>query len=254
MELSFEGKVVVVTGASTGIGAAIAGGFAAAGAQVAVHYNASAEAASRVVEAITSSGGRADAFRADVTDPAALQGFLDAVVDRLGPIDVLVNNAGGLVERKPLDEAPDELYEAIMNLNVRSVFQACRIVLPAMRERGSGSIVNVASIAARNGGAGGAVLYASSKAAVATMTRGLAREVADSGIRVNAISPGVFDTPFHERHTDPEVYAALEKSVPLGRAGRPDECVGPALFLASDRAASYVTGQVLEVNGGQFAP
>jgi 3-oxoacyl-[acyl-carrier protein] reductase len=122
-----------------------------------------------------------------------------------------------------------------------------------MRERGSGNIVNVASIAARNGGAGGSVLYASAKAAVATMTRGLAKEVAEQGVRVNAVSPGVIDTPFHVQ-TDPKVFAALEASVPLRRAGRPDECVGPVLFLANEAAASYVTGQVLEVNGGLMAP
>jgi 3-oxoacyl-[acyl-carrier protein] reductase len=252
--LGFENQVVVVTGASTGIGAAIARGFAVAGATVVVHYNASSEAASRVAEQIAAAGGRAETVRADVTRPVELQGLFDTVLDRHGRIDVLVNNAGGLVERVSLDEATDGTYGAIMDLNVRSVFQACRAVLPGMRERGSGAIVNVASIAARNGGAGGSVLYAASKAAVATMTRGLAREVAPDGIRVNALSPGVIDTPFHERHTDPEVYAALEASVPLGRAGRAHECVGPALFLASDTAASYVTGQILEVNGGQVSP
>jgi 3-oxoacyl-[acyl-carrier protein] reductase len=254
MRLSFDNQVAVVTGSSTGIGAAVARGLAAAGALVIVHYNASAEAAARVTEQIAADGGRAQMLQADVTDPAALQGLFDTVIDRCGSIDVLVNNAGGLVGRKPVAEAPDELYGAIMDLNVRSVFQACRAVLPAMRERGSGSIVNVASIAARTGGGGGAVLYSSAKAAVATFTRGLAREVAVDGIRVNALSPGVIDTPFHERFSTPELFQALEAAVPLGRAGRPEECVGPVLFLASDTAASYVTGQVLEVNGGQLAP
>jgi 3-oxoacyl-[acyl-carrier protein] reductase len=254
MLLSFEDQVVLVTGASTGIGAATARAFADAGATVAVHYNASAEAAANVVGEIAAAGGEAQLHRADVSQPEAAAALVGEVLDWHGRIDVLVNNAGGLVGRTPLDEATDGYYEEVMDLNVRQVFQACRAVLPGMRERRAGSIVNVSSIAARSGGAGGAVLYASAKAAVATMTRGLAREVAPAGIRVNALSPGLIDTPFHERHTDPKVFEAIQSRVPLGRAGRPDECAGAVLFLASEAAASYVTGQVLEVNGGEMSP
>jgi 3-oxoacyl-[acyl-carrier protein] reductase len=254
MELSFTDRVVLVTGASTGIGAAIARGFAAAGATVVVHYNSSADAASAVVTDIASAGGDAWAIRADVSAPDAVQGLVDAVVTRHGRIDVLVNNAGGIVERSPIDEMSDELYGQVMDLNVKSVFQACRAVIPVMRSAGRGTIVNVASVAARNGGAGGAVLYASAKSAVATLTRGLARELATEGIRVNALSPGLVDTPFHTRYTKPEVFSGLAASIPMQRAAQPEECVGPVLFLASELAASYVTGQILEVNGGQLMP
>jgi 3-oxoacyl-[acyl-carrier protein] reductase len=253
MFLSYEGQVVLVTGAGSGIGAAIARGFGAAGASVAVHFHASEAGAKQVAEEIVAQGGRAQTFQADVSRRHGARSLCEEVVAGYGLIDVLVNNAGGVVERMELDAAPNSLYEEIMNLNVRSVFEACRAVLPGMRTRRRGSIINVASIAARNGGAGGSVLYASAKAAVATLTRGLAREVAKDGVRVNALSPGVIDTQFH-RQTDPKVYAALEASVPMGRAGRPEECVGPALFLANPVAASYVTGQCLEVNGGQLAP
>jgi 3-oxoacyl-[acyl-carrier protein] reductase len=141
-----------------------------------------------------------------------------------------------------------------MDLNMNSVFQICRRVVPMMKAQRKGNIINVTSIAGRNGGGGGSVVYASSKAAVSTFTRGLARELAGENIRVNAISPGVILTPFHDRYTEPERMQQLIKTIPMGRAGTPEECVGSVFFLASDALSAYVTGQIIEINGGQLMP
>lgn len=252
---SFEGKNVLITGASLGIGAALARAFAAAGANVGIGYRRSADEATALRDEIVAAGGTAVLLRGDVADQQELQEVISGARSQLGSIDVLINNAGALIARSPIAEAPDDLYERIMALNVRSMFEACRAVIPEMRERGSGNIINLTSIAARTGGAGGSVLYASAKGAVATFTRGLAVEVAPFGIRVNALSPGLISTPFHgDGITPPEHFAQMEASIPMGRAGTAEECVGPTLFLASDEMSSYVTGQMLEVNGGLYRP
>jgi len=252
MEIRFDDQVVLVTGASTGIGAAVAKAFGASGAKVIVHYNSSAAAARSVADAITSANGSAMLVQADVTKPAEIARLVEAVLEKFARIDVLVNNAGGLVERNPVDATPDEIYERIMDLNVRSIFQMCKLVIPVMKRQGHGNIINVTSVAARTGGGGGSVIYAAAKGAVVSLTRGLARELAAHNIRVNALSPGLILTPFHERWTPPAMMEALIKSVPMGRAGTAEECVGAVLFLASDQMSSYVTGQVIEVNGGML--
>jgi 3-oxoacyl-[acyl-carrier protein] reductase len=252
--LDFTGKVVLVTGASSGIGAAVARGFADHGADVVVHYHRNSDGAEKVVAGISEAGGSARAVRADLSDPSAAARLVENVVERNGRLDVLVNNAGDLVRRSRVTEMTDEEYRSIMDLNVTSVFAMCRSAVPVMQRQGSGNIVNVSSIAARNGGGGGSVVYATSKGAVSTFTRGLAKELALEGIRVNALAPGIITTPFHERHTADAQMQVLVAGVPMGRAGQPEECVGAVLFLASDAMSSYVTGQVLEVNGGQLTP
>ncbi len=254
MDIRFDDQVVLVTGASTGIGAALARAFGKAGAKVAVHYNRSEAEAKQVATDIKSEGSEVLLVQADVTDDAQAISVADQTLERFGRIDVLVNNAGALVRRIAVADATDELYDEIMDLNVRSVFQLCKRVVPVMQKQGHGNIVNVSSISGRNGGGGGSVLYASSKAAIATFTRGLARELAAQDIRVNAISPGVILTPFHERYTEPERMKQIVATIPMGRAGEADECVGAVFFLASDMMSSYVTGQIIEINGGQIMP
>jgi 3-oxoacyl-[acyl-carrier protein] reductase len=249
VEIRFDDKVVVVTGAGTGIGAAVARAFGAAGAHVVVHYNRSAGPAEAVAADIESSGGRTTLVQADVTRRDEVADLYAGIVEGLGRLDVLVNNAGGLVRRAPIQDAPDDLYAEAMELNFGSVFTACRAVVPTMRAQGGGAIVNITSIAARNGGGPGASLYCASKGAVSSFTRAMAKELAHDKIRVNAISPGIIITPFHDQ-TAPEVFEGMVAAIPLGRPGQPEEVAGPALFLASDELSSFVTGHVLEVNGG----
>lgn len=254
MTADLAGKIALVTGASTGIGAAVAHGFARAGADVAVHYNASESKALAVVAGLEAEGVRAAAFQADLAERGTAERLVAAVIDRFERIDILVNNAGTMVGRRSAEEVDDAYFDAVIGANLYSTVACCRAVLPGMKAQRHGSIVNVSSQAARSGGMGGATLYASAKAAVATYTRGLAREVARAGIRVNAISPGVVLTPFHERFTPPETMTAAVAAIPLGRAASADEVVGSVLFLVSDVMSGYVTGQVLEINGGTFSP
>ncbi|MEU4192809.1 SDR family NAD(P)-dependent oxidoreductase [Kribbella sp. NPDC026611] len=252
--LDFTDQVVVVTGASSGIGAAAAVGFAETGATVALHYHRNEEGAKHTVGAVQTAGGTASLHQADLADPKAADAFIDEVLARHGRIDVLVNNAGDLVSRSAVADVPDDEFHRIMDVNLTSVFALSRRIVPVFKGQGGGSIINVTSIAGRTGGAGGSVIYATSKGAVSTFTRGLAKELAPDGIRVNAIAPGVIKTPFHERHTGDAQMQTMVAGIPMGRTGTPHECVGTILYLASDRMSSYVTGQIIEVNGGQLTP
>ncbi|WP_185961586.1 SDR family NAD(P)-dependent oxidoreductase [Telmatospirillum sp. J64-1] len=247
-------KVYLITGASTGIGAALAKGFAAQGALVAVHYNSNEAAAAAVVDGIQAAGGTAIAIRGDLSKKGAIEEVVAATGKHFGRIDGLINNAGSMVRRCPIADFDDDLFDEVVELNIRSVVNGCRAVIPWLRQAGGGNILNVTSIAARMGGGVGAVFYASSKAFVSNLTRGLAKELVKDNIRVNAVAPGVITTPFHERHTSPEMMEAFVRTIPMGRAGTPEDCVGAFLYLASDELSGYVTGQIIEVNGGQYMP
>lgn len=248
------GKAVLVTGASTGIGAALAKALGRQGARVAVHYHRSEAEAQEVAAAIADAGAEAWAVAGDVSDAATAGRVVAQAAERFGRLDGLVNNAGALIKRTPIEEVTDAFYDTVLDLNVRSVVAACRAAIPIMRRQGGGAIVNTSSIAARNGGGPGSGLYASSKAFVSNLTRGLAKELAKDRIRVNAVSPGVILTPFHERFSTPEQIAAQTATIPMGRAGAAEDCVGAYLFLLSEALSGYVTGQILEVNGGQLMP
>src|SRR5690606_13587083 len=184
--LDFSDQVVLVTGAGSGIGAAGAARCGRRGGRVVGHYGRNREGAEKVASSIQEAGGRGSVVQADLTDPASATRLVDDVAARHGRLDVLVNNAGDLLGRTPVTAMTDEQFARVMDLNMTSVFAACRQAVPVMQRNGGGAIVNVTSVAARTGGAGGSVAYATAKGAVSTFTRGLAKEVARTGIRVNA--------------------------------------------------------------------
>ena len=247
------GKAILVTGASTGIGAAVAIAFGRQGAAVAVHYNESREAAEAVAAAIRAAGATAVLVQGDMGAEGVSEQVVEAAARALGGLDGLINTAGGMLGRVPFDEMTDAHYERVMNLNARSVLAATRAAVPYLKARG-GFIVNTSSIAARHGGGPGSTLYAASKGFVSTITHGHAKELVGLGIRVNAVSPGVIATPFHERYSTSEQLETMRKTVPMQRLGQAEDCVGAYLFLASAALSGYVTGQIIEVNGGQLMP
>ena len=249
-----KGKVVLITGASTGIGAATAKAFGAEGAKVAVHYNSSKSQADEVVAEIKKAGGEAATVAGDLSKSGTAEAVVKQCVDHYGRIDVLINNAGSMVRRSLVVDSDDALLEDLFNLNIRSVVAASRAAIPHMRKQGGGNIIITTSVAARNGGGPGAVLYASTKGFVSTFTRGLAKEGVKDKIRVNAVAPGVILTPFHERYSTKAQLDMLQATIPMGRLAASDECNGAYLYLASDALSGYVTGQVMEVNGGQLMP
>jgi len=247
-------KVVLITGASSGIGAAVALAFGGARAKVAVHYRSRAHEAEEVVARIKATGGDAIAVRADVTDTATVDAMVDRVYAHFGRIDILINNAGGFIKRAPIVDADDGYIDQVFQLNARSVVAVSRRAIPLMAKGGGGCIINVTTQAARTGGGPGAGLYAACKGFVSTITRTMAKELVKDKIRVNAVAPGVIETPFHEGHSTPEILRNFANAIPMGRIGTADECVGSFLFLASEAASGYITGQIIEVNGGQVMP
>ena len=249
--LDLSGRVALITGASSGIGAACAKVFADLGARVAIGYYNNQSGAEAVRASINSEHGTAITIRADVREATDIEMLVERTANELGAVDVLVNNAGSLIERQTLKQMTIDRWGEVMDLNLRSAMLCSRAVAPSMIEREAGAIINVGSIAGRTGGGPGAGAYSVAKAGVITFTKSLARELAPHGIRVNAVSPGVIDTPFHEVFSTPEMIKNFVSTIPLGRVGNPIECAMVIAFLASD-AASYVVGETIEINGGQL--
>ncbi len=249
ISFSLKDRVALVTGASSGIGAATAEALAAQGARVAIGWYHNVQGATEVLRSIEAAGGRAIMLQADVRDVAAIDKMVETVTSRLGPIDILINNAGSLVKRFLIRELTEAGWDEVLTLNLKSAVFCSRAVAASMIARKRGAIVNVGSVAGHNGGGPGAGPYAAAKAGLAAFTKSLAKELAPHGIRANAIAPGVIDTPFHEVFSTPEMMKNFVAAIPLGRVGTPMECAAAIAFLASD-AASYIVGETIEINGG----
>jgi 3-oxoacyl-[acyl-carrier protein] reductase len=245
-------RTALVTGASGGIGRATALVLAARGGRVAVHYFSKADAANAVVRDIEAAGGRAAAFQADVRKADDVARLVSGVEAVLGPIDILINNAGDLVERAPLIEMTESRWHEVIDLNLTSVFLVSQVVARGMIARRRGVIVNMSSLAAHNGGGPGAFAYAAAKAGVLALSKASAKELAPHGIRVNSVAPGLIgDTAFHARFTPREAFDAATKTIPVGRAGTPQDVANVIAFLCAEDSA-FLTGETIEINGGMF--
>lgn len=241
------GHVALVTGGSRGIGAAIARALAVSGADVVVNYRLSADAAAGVVEACKESGVRAVAVRADVTQTQEVEQLFATAEQRLGPVDILINNAG-ISLRALVAETSDEDWERVMDANLKSAFLCCRRALPGMIRRRHGRIINIASVWGLTGAACEAA-YAAAKGGLIAFTKSLAREVGTAGIVVNAIAPGPVESDMLCRELGPAELTALADAIPSGRLGRPEDVAAACVFLAS-REASFINGHVLRLDGG----
>jgi NAD(P)-dependent dehydrogenase (short-subunit alcohol dehydrogenase family) len=242
----FDGLTALVTGSSNGIGAETAVRLAEQGARVLVHYHRDRASAEKVRERC----GGGEILSGDL---GSIEGVHQFVKDLKEPVDILINNAGSLVERQKFLDVREDLWDRVMTLNLTSVVLITQAVLPHMVEKKRGIVVNVSSIAGRHGGGVGAIPYSTSKAAVSTLTRGLAKEFASQGIRVNAVSPGTIETNFHKQFSTAQMLDSVRAQTPAGRLGNSEETADVIVFLCSD-AARFIHGQVLEVNGGLLMP
>ena len=245
---ALKGKVAVVTGGSRDIGRAISIKLAAEGAKVCINYCHNEAKAQETLEAVRSTGGEAILVKADVSRAEDVKRMFEEAAKAFGgQIDILVNNAGGIVGRKGIEEQDEEWYQKLMDLNFKSCWLCTRDVLSYMKN--GGSIVNISSQAARDGGGPGSSIYACGKAAMLCHTRAMAKELGPRGIRVNAVCPGMINTYFHDTFTAPEGREALHRSAPLRREGEAAEVANLVSFLASD-ASAYITGNGVDINGG----
>lgn len=245
--MKLQGKTAIVTGGGRDIGAGAALKLAAEGANVAINYFASSEGADKAVAEIIANGGKAFALQGDLTKPEDVDALVSKTVEEFGGIDILVNNAGGLIARKTISEMSLDHWNAVMDLNLTSIFLMTKATIAHMKK---GTIVNLASQAGRDGGGPGAAAYATSKGAVMTLTRSLAKELGPD-IRVNALCPGMIDTDFHNIHTPDAGRRGLEAAAPLKRQGSPEDTANLVLFLACDDSA-YLTGTNIDINGGML--
>jgi len=244
---NFLGMTVLVTGASGGIGAAAATAFGARCAHVLMHYNRQESEARSALERVRNAGGQGELLQADLSRMGGVRSLTQALAGRR--IDVLVNNAGSLIQRTRVLDFSEELWEQVLTLNLTSAFFLAKAVLAGMVERKSGFVVNISSVAARDGGGLGALAYATAKGALSTMTKGLAKEFAPLGIRINAVSPGTINTNYHRNFSNDQMLSAVKAATPMGRLGTPEEVADVILFLCSNEAR-FIQGQVIEVNGG----
>lgn len=247
--MKLENKVALVTGGARDIGRAVSLTLAKEGASVVINYYDNEDQAKETLQMINDIGGKAIIVQGDMTKWESVQNLSDKAVEAFGKIDILVNVAGGLMGRHLITEMKEEFWDLVMNVNLKSVYYVCKAVVPNMNE--GGAIVNFTSQAARDGGGFGAIAYATAKGGVLTFTRGLAKELGSKRIRVNAVSPGMISTTFHDQFTKPEIREKVAASTPLGREGKAQEVADLVLFLASD-SSSFINGESVEINGGIF--
>jgi 3-oxoacyl-[acyl-carrier protein] reductase len=244
-----KGKKVLVTGSSSGIGQATAVMFSRQGCFVGVHYFQTKKGGEKTLEQVKKYSDGV-LFCADMRDEKQVDQMVEQFAQAAGGIDILINNAGSLIDRQPFETATLDYHEDIYATNVRSIFLATRAALPYLKKT-KGAIVNIGSIAGHHGGADGSGIYAGAKAAVATETIAMAKEFAKYGIRVNSVIPGLIETRFHERFSTPERRKDVAAQTPLGRNGSAEDVAKAILFLASD-AAAFITGEYIAVNGGLY--
>lgn len=249
--MDLSGKVAIVTGASSGIGYATAQALADCGAAVAINYHRNETGAELLRKQIVGQGGKAIAIQADVSVASEVEALVRTTTAELGAIDILVNNAGSLIERLRILDLTEERWDQVVDLNLKSAYLCSKAVVASMMDRKSGAIINVSSIAGRNGGGLGALHYAAAKGGLISFTKGLAKELAPFSIRVNAVAPGVIATRYHEQFSSSEMMKSFVEAIPLGRAGTSEDVAKVIAFLASD-AAGYLVGETIEVNGGLY--
>ena len=248
----FRGKSALVTGASRGIGAATAIALARRGAsRIWIHYGGYTEGAEAVRKELRAAGAECEIVQADLTEQRGIEHLMEHVAK--SEPNILINNAGSLIERAKLAEYSSDLWDRMDRLNVKSVYFLAQAAAPAMIRKGWGVIVNVGSIAARTGGGPGATVYSANKAAVSTLTKGLAKELAPHGIRVNAVSPGTVDNHYHEQFSTREFLDNVAKSTPAGRLATNEDIAEAIVFLCSE-ASGHIAGQTIEINGGAYMP
>ncbi len=249
--MRFEDKKILLTGASSGIGYASALLLAEEGADVAFTYNHNQKGALQLEEELKKKGREVHCFQVDMTQDDEVVSLAEKTIEKFGKVDILINNAGGLIERMPFFEIYRKRWDEVMELNLWSVVLLSQKIGADMKQKGGGVIVHNASVAGRFGGGVGACAYSVSKGALITLTKSMGRELITDGIRVNALAPGVIDTPFHEQFTPPDVMKSLMEKVPIGRAGASDEMAKIVAFLASEDS-SYLIGATIDANGGMW--
>ena len=252
MRAELTGTVALVTGAGGGIGQAAALELAGRGADVAVHYHRNEAGAAETARRVKDIGRQAAILTGDLTRAEDADALVAAVLERFGAIDILVNNAGDLVARQPFLDIEEAFWRQVLDLNLTSTFLVTQAAVPSMIERKRGAIVNVSSLAAHNGGGPGALAYATAKGGLISLTKGMAKELAPKGVRVNCVAPGLIgQTNFHGRFTPREAFEAAEKTIPIGRAGTPEE-VGRVIAFLAGPDSTYLVGETIEVNGGML--
>lgn len=248
--ITLKGKVALVTGGGRDIGRYVSIKLAAAGAKVCVNYNSNQGLAEETLALIKEKGGEAILVKGDMSKSTDVNKVVAECTKAFGNvIHIVVNVAGGLMARKPLAELDEEFWDLVMGVNLKSAYLMVRAAVPHMTE--GGAIVNFSSQAARDGGGGGALAYATAKGGILTMTRGMAKELGPKGIRVNCVSPGMINTTFHNTFTKPEIRANVANATPLRREGEASEVADLVLYLVSDMA-SFINGESVEINGGSY--